>query len=680
MNLDLVGCTMTQLPFVDIIKESCPWQPNFGNLAVDTNGWITSLLPGQTADVYMLNNGGRFPEGRYVLLFDGNGTIELNNVGNLTIISQAPGRWVIDLVHGGCIIMRESATDPSNPIRNIRFLMPGSEATYATQPFNPVFLDRLRPFNLLRVGGWFSTDDMSMGPRSLVDWSTRPSPAYAFQGAHGVAFEYVIALANTLHTDLWLNVAHDSTDDTIAQYARLFRDSMDPSHRVWVEYSNETWNTVFSAQNLWVRNHGAAMGLSPDSYIAGRLYTGLRSSQIFQIWEREFGGHSRFVRVVAGHGEVLESATSVVAGAIPGTVDALATGPYFDCVDQDPHMLDTAAGAQRALALTDDQLLDRCEYDIDHSIRDNINLYLQTAQQSGLRLVAYEAGQGLVGFEDQVNNMPLAEKFNRVNRLPRMGALYTKFLNQWQSLINDQINMCCDVSRFDNYGSWGALEYQDQDPASAPKYQALVAAIQASSGSSLLSNYSWDPGLSVQTSSGSSSVHTWGRRANVGAWGTGPVNYQAGATRNQRQGGSGSVSFTMSGSYCPGGLCSYGSGSGYKGLVQLWNDANNYIAFGLIHDPGVSPTGTTIMVEGSGSLGRSLAIPVGGYWSNNAIAGAQHTITATWNQSGISFMLDNAITLGAYPVVMDHPSISFLAAARDRGDICDTTFTNIAIA
>ena len=49
---------------------------------------------------------------------------------------------------------------------------------------------------------------------------------------------------------------------------------------------------------------------------------------------------------------------------------------------------------------------------------------------------------------------------------------------------------------------------------------------------------------------------------------------------------------------------------------------DNFIAFGLIHDPGVSPAGTTLMIEGAGG-GR----PVGGYWGNNGITGASHLFT-----------------------------------------------------
>ena len=74
------------------------------------------------------------------------------------------------------------------------------------------------------------------------------------------------------------------------------------------------------------------------------------------------------------------------------------------------------------------------------------------------------------------------------------------------------------------------------------------------------------------------------------------------------------------------GVCSFGAGTGYKAFVQAWNNPTNYIAFGLIHDPAVSPNGMTIMVEGAAN-GR----PVGGYWAPGAIVGTSHHIG--WGRS-----------------------------------------------
>ena len=189
----------------------------------------------------------------------------------------------------------------------------------------------------------------------------------------------------------------------------------------------------------------------------------------------------------------------------------------------------------------------------------------------------------------------------------------------------------------------------------------------------LLSPHSWDPGLYATNSTYNNVVHAWGQRKTTGAWGTGAVNYQSGATSEYRGSSSGTLSVVLNGTYCPNGVCSYGSGTGYKGLVQFWNDPNNYIAFGLIHDPGVSPTGTTIMIEGAAN-----GQPVGGYWPSNAVSGTSHLFSFSWSASGISVTIDGNVTLGPYPVTETNPSISFIAAARDTGDIADTTFNDIS--
>lgn len=199
----------------------------------------------------------------------------------------------------------------------------------------------------------------------------------------------------------------------------------------------------------------------------------------------------------------------------------------------------------------------------------------------------------------------------------------------------------------------------------------VIYATPASAVTTGIAPYSWDPGLYATTGRFNDTVHAWGQRKTGGAWGTGPVNYQSGGTTNYRAGSSGKLDVVLKGTYCPGS-CSYGAGSGYKGLVQLWNDPNNFIAFGLIHDPGVSPTGTTLMIEGAGG-GR----PVGGYWGNNGITGASHLFTVEWGPQGVSVTIDHNVTLGPYPVSATNPSVSFLAAGRNTGDIADTTFEGI---
>jgi hypothetical protein len=199
---------------------------------------------------------------------------------------------------------------------------------------------------------------------------------------------------------------------------------------------------------------------------------------------------------------------------------------------------------------------------------------------------------------------------------------------------------------------------------------SLPAAVFADQTS--LSPYSWDPGLYATTGRYNDDVHAWGQRKTSGAWGTGAVNYQSGATTKYRGSSSGTLDVVLNGTYCPGS-CQYGSGTGYKGLVQFWNDPSNFIAIGIIHDPGVSPSGTTLMIEGS-AQGR----PIGGYQSGGSLTGSSHLFSFSWNASGLTVTIDHQVTLGQYPVTENNPSISFLAAGRQTGDIADTTFTNIS--
>jgi hypothetical protein len=199
----------------------------------------------------------------------------------------------------------------------------------------------------------------------------------------------------------------------------------------------------------------------------------------------------------------------------------------------------------------------------------------------------------------------------------------------------------------------------------------LLCIPRAHADTTLLVPHSWDPGLFATQGTYDDTVHAWGMRKTSGAWGTSGVNYQSGATTNYRAGSSGSLSVVINGTYCPSS-CSYGSGTGYKGLVQFWNDPSNYLAIGLIHDPGVSPNGTTLMIEGAGN-GR----PVGGYWPKGAITGSSHLFKFNWGPAGLSVNIDNNVNLGPYPISETNPSVSFLAAGRNTGDIADTTFSGI---
>jgi len=195
---------------------------------------------------------------------------------------------------------------------------------------------------------------------------------------------------------------------------------------------------------------------------------------VFRIWEQVYGGHSRFVRVLSAQAGNAWTGRQVVAGAGPGNADVLAVAPYLQCVRD--LLTQGTAGADQVKAMTEDQIIDRCFAELRSSTRDQITQNLQTAAANGLQLMAYEGGQHLVGLGAQVGDTALTAKLTATNRNPRMEALYLEYLGAWRQLGGGRFMSFASVWLPNQNGSWGALEWQDQDPATAPKYRALVQA------------------------------------------------------------------------------------------------------------------------------------------------------------------------------------------------------------
>ncbi|MDM8553155.1 family 16 glycosylhydrolase [Desulfococcaceae bacterium HSG7] len=185
---------------------------------------------------------------------------------------------------------------------------------------------------------------------------------------------------------------------------------------------------------------------------------------------------------------------------------------------------------------------------------------------------------------------------------------------------------------------------------------------------------SWDDagGLTATVNNSKDTVEVSGTRVSQTAWGQGGVNYQAGATSVMRLPGNGTLDVDVLASGAGG---AYGTGSGYKAFLQFWNDEKNFIALGIIHDPGPSPDGHTVMVEGAAD-----GNPVGGYWgaSNPKPTGSAHKFSVRWTPTEISWTIDGLEEYRmTFNIRMDSPSFSLLGAARMPGDSVSVKFQNI---
>jgi hypothetical protein len=483
-NLSAIGDCSRELPFVDVFRSARAWIPQLQGaswgqgppLQLDPNGWITSLQSGQYAETIMLDNAlddqSDYPAGQYTLLYDGDGVIEFD-LQSAVIVSQTPGRMVVDVPAGeNGVFLMVTATNAANPIRNIHFIMPGFESTYQTQPFNPTFLQRLQNYDVLRFMEWTLTNG-SM----IQNWSDRATPSDYTFGWRGVPLEVLIQLADALKVSPWFNLPAQATDDYLLQFANMVKTQLDPNLRFYIEYSNETWNGSFS-QNAWVQSRGIALGFSTNPTIAAADFTGWRATQMFGIFQTAFGSTRRFVRVIAAQaGNSWLSDQTLAFQNSFNSADALAIAPYFNCDDTATGGFGTLgdpATANQVAQMTVNQIIDIELGHINGCALQQMQSNSAVAQKYGIKMLAYEGGESLAAYNGAENNTALVAQFKAASRNSRMSSLYAQYLQNWITAGGDILVHFTDVTAYTKYGDFGSMEYQDQDPATAPKYQALT--------------------------------------------------------------------------------------------------------------------------------------------------------------------------------------------------------------
>ncbi len=321
--------------------------------------------------------------------------------------------------------------------------------------FNPAFLADNKPFGVLRFMDWTKTNG---APRR--DWSARPTPAF-FSQAGGVAFEHIFALANELHVDPWINLPFDASPDYYRALALYARDHLDKKQRVYVELSNEVWNTAFQqGKDAATRGAAAYPGIPPSQ--ASDFYYADRVRAAMKIWSEVFAGQEkRLVRVLASQAVNPRRAEQALSHEETWrSVDALATAPYFGTTASE---IPAAAGAARI-----DAIFARGPQLVDTAI-GYARAAKAVAHAHGLRYVAYEGGPGFMSYRPEFREDMLA-----VNKDPRMYDLYTLFLRRWRAEIGDLLVVYDSVSTPSVGGNWGHRLYTGQPLDQAPKARALA--------------------------------------------------------------------------------------------------------------------------------------------------------------------------------------------------------------
>lgn len=507
-NLTSVNDWSTELPFLDGFKSARQWIPQClpgegceggwgtgetDKIDLDEHGWVKSLPKPEdglqftrVSTLLYREINGKYPGGQYVVLYDGEGEIEYGFDARKDETASRPGRDVLNVepAQGG-IYLTITKTDPSNTgnyIRNIRVVPIEYENTFETEIFNPVFLERIKQFGVLRFMDWMGTNNSEQ-----QEWANRPKVDDATYALKGVPLEIMIELSNRLRAHPWFNMPHKATDDYMTNFAQMVKERLDPNLKTYVELSNEVWNWIFSQAHNALEQGKARWG--DDKGDAFMQWYGMRTAQMSDIWKRVFGNQSdRVISVMATQtawqgleNSILDCPLWVEEGNQPcyqHGIDAYAITGYFSGdLGSEKHqsqieawLNDADGGIKRAVAQLrqGDQLGEEVSYDSVNGLVETFKYHQQVAQERNLQLVVYEGGQSLVN----PNSEKLTEFFINLNRNPEMQQLYNQMLQNWEQSGGTMFMNFADIGRADKWGSWGALEHVGQE--SSPKYDALM--------------------------------------------------------------------------------------------------------------------------------------------------------------------------------------------------------------
>jgi hypothetical protein len=476
VNLETVTDWHQQTPFVDAFKSSREWLSHQANpfswgtgpaVNTDEYGWPQSLQSNQWVESIVFADGSpNHPDGIYNIRYDGVGTVEPRAGGNgsLTILEQSQGHIKINLQVPSDGLFTIRITDIVQPIENIKVYLPGFDNS--SRIFHPNFIRSLDPFDTIRFMNWGRTNN-----NPCITWTDATNFFnYTQATEQGVHPLYMIDLCNKTRKNMWICVPH-MADDLYVQYLGLLcRIALDPDLTVYLEYSNEVWNSQFQ-QTQYAQTQGLALGLHPTSWHAGWLYYSQRSVEVFNLFSSFYNqlGTRNLVRVLAG-----QSVNPWVNKQIMDwqnayqSADAFAVAPYFG----------GGFGNLNNVPLTPTfsipYLLTLCQANIvnNHHVYTRQNK-IETNQR-GLQLLAYEGGQHLVGVGAAQSNQTLTNLFVAANRDPGMRQLYYSDLDEWFDEGGELFMLYRLTGDYGQYGSFGLLEWQMQPRGTAYKWLGVM--------------------------------------------------------------------------------------------------------------------------------------------------------------------------------------------------------------
>jgi hypothetical protein len=477
INLEFVLDYARSEVFVDCIKSArtfgsadAPWDEK---APVDKDGWPT----GDAGTVVMADT--PVPIGQYLFTCNGRCTVG-TPCPNVSVQGQGYDRATnrtnaLINVASGADHFFITFKGTQGGIKNIKLFRPGYRALQETT-FTKEFLNAIAPFQTLRLMDFTRTNT-----NDAVEWADRTKPTDALQsGKRGVAWEYGIELANKSKKDLWINVPVNASDDYVRQLAKLLKDKLDPDRVVYVEYSNEVWNSIFpqfkanfdAAKAEVARDRDGSTlndhGQDRNEYYWAWKRVGKRLVEIAAIFKQVWGDDALNTRIrpvlasQAANAFMLRMQVDYVEknyGPAYKTIYGIAGAPYLGLSEK----------FSNNDKLTVDQIFAEGIPDQMKWVREVTGNYQVVARYYRLHNMCYEGGMGIEG-EHAVDAKIAA------NRDPRIADALKTYFDRWNSLGGDQFMYFNLAGPYGKFGNWGLLEELRKPSPKMKAIQEIVAA------------------------------------------------------------------------------------------------------------------------------------------------------------------------------------------------------------
>ncbi len=518
INLANINDYNGQGAFLNLMQTARDWgsidnsyQRNNGDqtgiLSFDENGWVTSIDDPDVIAYYtpimteLAGNGASFEAGRYVVRYEGEGTLGIDasfggGPGSAVVVESEPGRMVFDYTPGDGTVrlyVADLSDDPADYVRNIEVVYePYEPLLDQGEIFAPAFLESLSGFNSIRfmnwmnvnheTGNWYSEGaefhTVDVDDILLPDHYTF-SRAALDHGIEGIPVELMVELANKTGTDPWFTIPFGATNEYIEAFGSYVRDNLEPNLKAYFEYGNEVWNLGFSSTYEAIALGQELFG--EDTWNAGQQYYAIDAARMSQILQTLWGDDpdDQLITVLSKQttdnqalldwmmqapnfvalGEDVPEQFAAIAGLSPHEVgfDALGITSYFhtDFRDnQEEVMAMVPNGTDEEWAAVIDRMING-----ENGMMERAEIWAAIAEDAGsygLQIVGYEGNQHIGPTDGNTDYQAfLDELFAR----PEMGDVLSLMLETWQSIGGGQMEVFQDVG-ISSAGRWGLRAHQ----------------------------------------------------------------------------------------------------------------------------------------------------------------------------------------------------------------------------